>query len=78
MLYLSRQRIGLIFCAAWIGTFALGQVNVLTANYDNQPTNANLQETALKPSNVTSATFGKIASVSAKRKNWCQGKVEMS
>jgi uncharacterized protein (TIGR03437 family) len=63
MLSLTRS-LRLILCAIWIGTFALGQVNVLTANYDNQRTNANLQETTLKPSNVSSATFGKIASVS--------------
>lgn len=53
-----------IFCALWVSACALGQVNVLTANYDNQRTNANLQETRLKPSNVSSATFGKIAGVS--------------
>jgi uncharacterized protein (TIGR03437 family) len=61
---LPTRSLRLIFCAVWIGTFALGQVNVLTANYDNQRTNANLQHTTLKPSNVSSATFGKIASVS--------------
>jgi hypothetical protein len=41
-------------------TFA--QINVLTANYDNQRTNANLQETILNLSNVNTAGFGKIAS----------------
>ena len=36
------------------------QVNVLTANYDNSRTNANLNETRLNPSNVNSDAFGKI------------------
>lgn len=35
-------------------------VSVLTRSYDNQRTNANLQETTLTPANVNSATFGKI------------------
>jgi len=40
----------------------LSQVNVLTANYDNSRTNANLRETILSPSNVNSDLFGKIGS----------------
>src|SRR5260370_7126721 len=36
------------------------QVNVLTANYDNDRTNANLQETVLTQSNVNNDSFGKI------------------
>ena len=40
----------------------LAQVNVLTANYDNSRTNANLNETRLNPSNVNSDLFGKIGS----------------
>jgi uncharacterized protein (TIGR03437 family) len=47
-----------LFCTT---ALALAQVNVLTANYDNQRTNANLHETVLKPSNVNPASFGKIA-----------------
>ena len=39
------------------------QVNVLTANYDNSRTNANLNETRLNPSNVNSDAFGKIGSL---------------
>lgn len=39
---------------------ALAQVNVLTANYDNGRTNSNTQETILTPSNVNTATFGKL------------------
>jgi hypothetical protein len=37
-----------------------GQVNVLTANYDNNRTNANLNETVLTTGNVGPGTFGKI------------------
>jgi uncharacterized protein (TIGR03437 family) len=35
-------------------------VNVLTANYDNQRTNSNLQETILNQQNVTTGSFGKL------------------
>src|SRR5665647_13476 len=38
------------------------QVNVLTANGDNNRTNANLQETQLSTATVNSASFGKLAS----------------
>jgi hypothetical protein len=37
-----------------------GQVNVLTANYDNNRTNSNLQETVLTTSNVHPGGFGKL------------------
>ena len=37
-----------------------GQVNVVTANYDNARTNSNLNETILNQSNVNTATFGKL------------------
>src|SRR3984957_18408810 len=41
--------------------FAQGQaVNVLTRNYNNQRTGANLSETALNVSNVNSSQFGKL------------------
>src|ERR1035438_4065058 len=46
---------GLLFSAS-----LAAQVNVLTANYDNQRTNANLQETILNQQNVTTGSFGKI------------------
>ena len=36
------------------------QTNVLTANYDNNRTNANLQETLLTPVNVAPGSFGKL------------------
>ena len=38
------------------------QVNVLTANYGNDRTNANLAETVLNTGNVTPGTFGKLGS----------------
>jgi hypothetical protein len=43
-------------------TDGTAQVNVLTANYDNERTNANLKEVTLNPSNVSKDTFGKIGS----------------
>ena len=57
------MRIHSIFCLLFTATFAFAQVNVLTANYDNQRTNANLQETILNPPLISSTTFGKIASL---------------
>src|SRR6266498_4247218 len=36
------------------------QVNVVTANYGNERTNANLQETILNCANVSAAGFGKL------------------
>lgn len=36
------------------------QVNILTANGDNDRTNSNLQETQLSPATVTSSAFGKL------------------
>ena len=36
------------------------QVNILTANGNNDRTNSNLQETQLSPATVTSSTFGKL------------------
>ena len=41
-------------------SFAQTPVNVLTGNYDNQRTNANLQETILTPANVNQYSFGMI------------------
>jgi hypothetical protein len=51
--------------ALFITESTFAQVNVLTANYDNQRTNANLQETILNLSNVNTTSFGKIASFPA-------------
>src|SRR5436853_7737623 len=36
------------------------QVNILTANGDNDRTNSNLQETQLTPATVTGSAFGKL------------------
>jgi len=48
--------------ALYIATCSLAQsqVNILTGNYDNQRTNANLQETLLTTVNVNPNSFGKI------------------
>ena len=40
-----------------------GQVDVLTANYNNYRTSANLQEYALSPDTVSPDTFGKLAAL---------------
>lgn len=50
----------LALAALLIAASAFAQVNVLTANYDNQRTNANLEESILNLSNVNTAGFGKI------------------
>src|SRR5439155_21760315 len=39
---------------------ALSSFNVLTRNYNNQRTGANLSETVLTTSNVNSGSFGKL------------------
>ena len=44
---------------------ALAQVSVLTANGDNNRTNANLHESHLKPQNVRPGSFGKLGSFPA-------------
>ena len=36
------------------------QVNILTANGDNNRTNSNLQETQLSPATVSSSAFGEL------------------
>ena len=41
----------------------VAQVNMLTANGGNDRTNANLLETRLSPSSVSSSSFGRIASI---------------
>jgi hypothetical protein len=51
----------LLSLLAFSGSAALGQgVNVLTRNYNNQRTGANLSETALNVSNVNANQFGKL------------------
>jgi len=46
-----------------LSSLAPAQVNVLTANYDNNRTNANLQETQLTPATVGPQSFGKLGSL---------------
>src|SRR5262249_3889876 len=53
----------------YVGLFILcfsspAQVNILTANGNNDRTNANLQETLLSPATVNSTTFGKLGTLS--------------
>src|SRR5882762_4822719 len=52
-------RLTLFVCCLTVSR-AQTPVSVLTANYDNDRTNANLQETSLTTSNVKTASFGKI------------------
>src|SRR5260370_1423655 len=51
---------GIIFCALALAPRAAAQVNVLTANYNNARTNANLNERVLNSVNVSPAQFGKL------------------
>jgi hypothetical protein len=44
----------------FFGTLLWGQIQVLTANYGNERTNANLSETILTTANVNPAHFGKV------------------
>jgi uncharacterized protein (TIGR03437 family) len=46
-----------------LATPAHAQIKVLTANYGNARTNANLNETVLNPLNVNAAQFGKLFSL---------------
>ncbi|HEV2687537.1 MAG TPA: hypothetical protein VGV35_03255 [Bryobacteraceae bacterium] len=56
-----RQRFANLALAALLfASLAFAQPNVLTSNYDNQRTNANLQETTLNASNVNTANFGRL------------------
>jgi hypothetical protein len=58
----SRYRLSfLVSLLALSGNIAHGQVvNVLTRNYNNQRTGANLSRTALNVANVNSSQFGKL------------------
>ena len=56
MLLLSK----LIAAAVFFSLVCRAQVNILTANGDNDRSNSNLQETQLSPATVNSSTFGKL------------------
>jgi hypothetical protein len=51
-----------LFVAGLLATPALGQVSVLTAQYDNNRSAANLNETLLNTSNVNKNQFGRLFS----------------
>ena len=53
----------LFLLALWATFPAVAQINVLTVNYDNARTNANLNETVLSTLNVNPAQFGKLFSL---------------
>ena len=55
-----RARVVLVLAALNMACFAEAQVNVLTANYDVQRTNSNIQESLLTTRNVNVSSFGKI------------------
>ena len=50
--------------ACLLGLSLQAQPNILTSNYSNARTNANVEETILKPSNVSPETFGKLGAYS--------------
>jgi hypothetical protein len=52
---------GVLSLAGAIGTGS-AQINVLSANYGNDRTNANLRETQLTPASVAPGSFGKVGS----------------
>src|ERR1700687_4241672 len=54
----------LLFVAILLVSPALAQVSVLTAQYDNARTTANLNETVLNTSNVNVNQFGRLFSMS--------------
>ena len=52
-----------ILVASFIVASASAQVSVTTANYDNERTNSNTQETVLNPGSVNPQSFGKLAAL---------------
>jgi uncharacterized protein (TIGR03437 family) len=53
----------ILFSFALLASSAPAQISVLTANYGNARTNANLNETLLNPLNVNTTQFGKLFSL---------------
>ena len=56
-----RQMNRFVFLQLLAACVAFGQVDVLTANYDNNRTSSNLAESALNPTSVLPGSFGKVA-----------------
>src|ERR1700722_5321119 len=59
-------------CFLVLGSTLSAQVDVLTANYDNNRTNANLSEFVLNKSNVNPAHFGKLYTFSIDGESYAQ------
>src|SRR6185437_12602821 len=58
-----RRAITISVAVACLGAAGTAQVNVLTANYGNERSNANPQEKLLNTGNVGAATFGRIGAL---------------
>jgi hypothetical protein len=59
---MPKRRFGLPLLYMMIGIQSASHAQVLTAQYDNFRTGANLHETVLEPSNVNARDFGKLSS----------------
>src|ERR1035438_4823112 len=57
---LLQSPVKLLFVAVFFALLSHAQVNILTANGNNDRNNSNLQETQLSPATVTSSAFGKL------------------
>src|SRR5215472_1269992 len=56
-------RSGSVVIAAVLAAAGSAQINVLTANYGNERSNANLQETLLTPARIAPGSFGKLGTL---------------
>src|ERR1700757_486183 len=61
-LFMAKRRFSLPLLCMMIGIQSASHAQVLTAQYDNFRTGADLHETVLKPSNVSTRDFGKLFS----------------
>jgi hypothetical protein len=59
---MPNRRVGLLLLCIMIGLPPAARAQVLTAQYDNSRTGADLHEKILNPSNVNTHTFGKVFS----------------
>src|SRR5579871_6343707 len=64
LLRLYNPCLGAVVFLTFFNGISFAQVNVLTANYDNNRTNSNVQETTLNTQTVNPNTFGKIGTLS--------------